>query len=262
MTIKTLLPAMAIALMAGAAQASTITVSTVEVQNVSLNGPANALPLQYNEFDPDKGTLNRVEILVNSVLNITASTLPQMIGTVAGPVPVSYSGPALITTTFDAIGGRGFETVTGSYAPVTFLANGAGGVASAFLTQNFSVTFDSTDPAGIPKLADPDGAGPASPFVFSGGVADFLPKDPLATGIPIFTNLMVGGTPIDPRITPITYDITGSMTIFYHYSYEVELPGGNGGDPGDPGVVPLPSGLPLLLGGLMGLAALRRRARG
>lgn len=254
-------------LQVGALQASTVTIETLQVQNVPISGPSPQF-LAYNEFNPDGGVLTRVDIDFFYSVRALVATAPQ--ATIGGPIP--YSGVIMLETGFSTNLGRGFSSSLNSFQTATVVATGVGEVAQTIGLQTYGFSFEAGDPRlpEIPQAVDPDGVGGASSFIIEGSVNDFLPINDLVRGVPITTRMDVSATSFDSRLTPLSVFINGSMIVTYTYERQIIFPDGDDAD-GPPGFeppvdiplapVPLPAGAPLLLAGLAGLAWLRRRTR-
>ncbi|WP_245723448.1 VPLPA-CTERM sorting domain-containing protein [Lutimaribacter saemankumensis] len=266
MKFRYLLAALALALSVSEVNASTITVEMKDFQSVSLDGLSPKL-LSYDEFDPDKGTLTRVDVDFFYSLQINVATAPQYVAS----TPIPYSGLLLAETSFQSLN-RGFSSSVSSFQtlPVTATGTGEGALAFSFLSYGFS--FEPTDPIipDTPQLIDPDGSGGATAFLIEGSADDFLPMNEFIRGVPIYTWMETSVTSFDPRFVPLTTSINGSMLVTYTYLKEFNIPDEDDPEtpPGyeppvdvPPGVIPLPAGGLLLLGGLGALAGLRRRSK-
>src|SRR6056297_744562 len=77
----------------------------------------------------------------------------------------------------------------------------------------------------------------------------------------LLTQISAGAGIVDfSNTAALTFDTDVSL-FFSDSRVLTNLPGGGSGDDGDPSVIPLPAGLPMLATAMLGLMVLRRRAR-
>ncbi|HKJ10160.1 MAG TPA: VPLPA-CTERM sorting domain-containing protein [Gammaproteobacteria bacterium] len=246
MKLLRLATAVAMAVMSSGVSAAAITIpGMLYAQSVSFDSPAPTL-LSYDEFNPSLGTLDSVDITFTGLATIKSLTQPNVIMSGILPTPVSYSVPIDLNLGFDSIS-RGFKTTLDSIAPLTVMADGAGDAATTIMPFSFSFTIDHNQDYGVPVFADPDGSGSASSMIISASLADFLPIDPLLTGLPIYTSFTATTLSFDPRVNPFLTTLSGAMQINYWYTKEIQV-----------SPVPLPAAAWLFGSGLLGLVSVAR----
>jgi hypothetical protein len=242
---------------AGAAQAATLTVT-----DTGTLGTGFEVPLSVATFDPSLGTLTAVAWSL--VIDWSAEVTYGNPNTVAVPI---FLGSAAISFDFlSTVEGAGLAGMSGFFAPTLGLE---------YLFQDGLAFAPVIAPGGEATVS-----APARSYSFSGateeptGLGARIPADWQAggsVGVTITPATVVYGVPglirddrgqlIDllPFSSRFTQDLTATLSVTYTYD---PVTGGGGGpdDPVDPvPVVPLPAGLPLLLGGLAALAVVRRR---
>lgn len=180
--------------------------------------PGPVSPFLLNSFDPNLGSLERVELTLTGQIVLQASTLPLLSGPV--PVPVPYQFSVLPQQGFQGQGSFDVAFAFDAVYPVVIgTATGAGGVVPLPpIPFHFSVTFTAaTDLSGI---AFPAFVGPAGmPPVF-GRREDFVSAIP-GFSVPLLaehrlTPLAVGsgGPPVTPIVVP-----AGAITAILLYDY-------------------------------------------
>jgi hypothetical protein len=230
------------------ATAATV-VPQVKVQTISLDG-VGTVPFLINEFDTRRGTLDSVDVSVNLVVTSTSATLPNLVPVGLGVmIPSAYAAQVQVGLGFSGHQGRGFSSIVESMAFSPLFADGAGSPAISVSLFHFGFTVDDEqDLTGIAKADHYDGA---TPMLFKTELRNFLPKDPMVTGIPVLGSLDVSLLALDPRVIPLTAMVSGDMTITYNYLKTLE----------PPAPVPLPAAAWLFGSALIGAGLLGRKRR-
>jgi hypothetical protein len=239
----------------GATQAATLTVT-----DTGTLGTGFEVPLSVAAFEPSLGTLTAVawSLVIDWSAEVTFRN--------PNSVPVLMTVNGLSGIGFDIVGASLSPGLTGleGYVPLTpfeflfrdgltFLPSLAPGEAQSTTAppRTYALSGGTDDPVGL-------GAGVLSDWTGPGDVGGtILPLTIVyATALGPNASGQLVNLPVE---TPFTQDLTATLSVTYTYD---PVTGGGGGpdDPVDPvPVVPLPAGLPLLLGGLAALAVVRRR---
>jgi hypothetical protein len=209
-----------------------IAIPQVKAQRVSLDG-VGTVPFSFDEFDTRRGTLDSVDVSVNLVVTSTSATLPNLTPLpFGGAVPSAYAAQVQVGLGFSGHQGRGFSSIVESMTFPPLFADGAGSPASSLSVFHFGFTVDEMqDLSGIAKADHYD---VATPMLVETRLDDFLPKNPLAIGIPVFGTLDISLLALDPRVLPLTAAVSGEMTVIYNYTRELDItslnrPGYRGG---------------------------------
>jgi hypothetical protein len=239
---------------AGAAQAATLTVT-----DTGTLGTGFEVPLSVAAFDPSLGNLTAVawSLVIDWSAEVTFGN-PNAI-----TVPIFPGTAQLIFQFFVVVEGAGLGGLAGFSSPTLehLLEDGRvispsiapGGEATAFAPPRTVSFYGATEaPTGL-------GAGTLADWQARGAVGlTIVPAVSASAASPFLLNES-GQSVQFPISSRIAEDLTATLSVTYTYD---PVTGGGGGpdDPVDPvPVVPLPAGLPLLLGGLAVLAVVRRR---
>lgn len=201
-------------------------------------------------FDPTLGTLDSVDVRILGLLTVGGTTLPNLMPTPAGPVPIPYTYQVSVQQRF--FGPQKFFEFNG---PAVFTFSGsATGVGEQFLLgTNYSYAFSfnsSTDAIGFALPTVNSGPAALAPPLsgISGPLADFvddgIPINEIDLSQPFPTTLGFGG----PSPIVAQYQTSGSLQITYNYTPFAQP-------------VPEPASVLMVSLGLGGLAVRRFRTR-
>ncbi|MCU0906662.1 MAG: VPLPA-CTERM sorting domain-containing protein [Rhodobacteraceae bacterium] len=228
---------------AGAAQAATLTVT-----DTGTLGTGFEVPLSVAAFDPSLGNLT----------------------VVAWSLVIDWSAEVTFTNPLNAE-----VRLNGAFSIDVFNTTDSAGLAGLVgftpLSQDF-LLFNGLAAVSLAPNAEISTSVPTRTYVLSGdtesaiGLGAGVVGDWTGTALTTVTSAAnsgtggIGGLGNQVNLpTRFTQDLTATLSVTYTNN---PVTGGGGGpdDPVDPvPVVPLPAGLPLLLGGLAALAVLRRR---
>jgi hypothetical protein len=225
---------------AGGAEAATLTVT-----DTGTLGAGSEVPVSVTAFDPSLGTLTAVSWAFGIAWTGASVVLTNPTDTPLRPnggLEVYYQygfatlpqGPVL----------AGLAEVFAS-PDLFFLADPDGSTLSVLLDPGAeaSVTVPGYSQSRSGSTAEPSGLG-------AGVLADWLGPGTVDVSVFAFLDVFEQLTAIETRYSQ---DLTATLSVTYTYNPTDT-------DPDDPvPVVPLPAGLPLMLGGLAALAVVRRR---
>jgi hypothetical protein len=248
------------ALVLGVAQAGAAQAATLTVTDTGTLGTGFEVPLSVAAFDPSLGTLTAVawSLVIDWSATVTFRNPDTVVQTVGLGSTGTYFDIFVVDESAGLSGLYGFRALAFDYLYVEdgreFSPTLAGGESrsTTIPLQTFSFAGSTQAPIGLGAGTPTDWTAPVGLTI----IPSLTTSAQFGFDLDASGNLVPTGLPLETRFTE---DLTATLSVIYTYD-PVTSGGGGPDDPVDPvPVVPLPAGLPLMLGGLAALAVVRRR---